>query len=154
MAELKLNVTADGVDLELVGDDLAIDYGLVSTIYAMLFTDARVEGLDPTVDPRGYPFEEPGAAWGSKLWTLERAKREPQTLVLARQYAQEGLAPLVSEGIAASVTVRAEFGDPKTFLFLEVTITRSTDRRWSTVWRGQEDATITNGPTAIRLLFR
>lgn len=156
MVELNLKITDKGPDLEIVGSDLAIDYGLVSTIHAMLFTDAREDEtqLERGENPRGYWADAPGERWGSKLWRLERAKRIPATLTLARQYAQEALARLVAEGIASSVTTEAEFGADRQTLLLRVTVTRSTDERWSDVWKAAEDTTITNGPTTLHVLFR
>lgn len=155
MVELNLKITDRGVDFEIAGSDLVIDYGLVSTIHAMLFTDARVDEskLQSGEDPRGYCLDTAGDRRGSKLWLLERSKRTNETLALARQYAQEALAPLVTRGIASAVAVEAEYGT-NVDLVLRVTVSRSSDQRWSDVWKAQGNQTITVGPTSVHLLFR
>lgn len=45
---------------------------------------------------------------GSRLWLLSRAKLTSETIVRAREYAEEALAWLVKDGIAARVVVEAE----------------------------------------------
>lgn len=45
---------------------------------------------------------------GSRLWLLTRAKLLPETVRQAREYAEEALAWLVKDGVAARVVVEAE----------------------------------------------
>jgi len=45
---------------------------------------------------------------GSRLWLLARAKLVPETAARAKEYAEEALAWLVADGVAARVEVQAE----------------------------------------------
>lgn len=45
---------------------------------------------------------------GSRLWLLSRSKLLPETVALAKEYAEEALAWLVDDGVAARVDVRTE----------------------------------------------
>lgn len=45
---------------------------------------------------------------GSRLWLLSRAKLTTETVIRAREYAEEALRWLVDDGIAAQVEVEAE----------------------------------------------
>jgi phage gp46-like protein len=45
---------------------------------------------------------------GSRLWLLSRAKVTQQTVIRAREYAEEALQWLVDDGVATRVTVTAE----------------------------------------------
>ena len=49
---------------------------------------------------------------GSKLHLLRREKDVSRVRVLAKQYAEEALAPLVDDGRATSITVAAAQGNP------------------------------------------
>lgn len=49
---------------------------------------------------------------GSKLHLLQREKDVSRVRVLAKQYAEEALAPLVDDGRATSITVAAAQGNP------------------------------------------
>lgn len=45
---------------------------------------------------------------GSRLWLLGRAKIVPETILRAKEYAEEALKWLVDDGVATSVEVQAE----------------------------------------------
>lgn len=55
------------------------------------------------------PLDIAGDRIGSRLWLLKREKQLPETLRRAEDYAREALAWLVTDGLAASVTVAAEW---------------------------------------------
>ena len=52
--------------------------------------------------------EIPNDRIGSRLWLLSRAKLTAETVARAREYAEEALAWLVEDGVAARVTVESE----------------------------------------------
>lgn len=52
-----------------------------------------------------------GDAFGSKLWLLQRAKLTDETISKAKDYVEESLKWMLSDGVAGSVAVEAERGD-------------------------------------------
>lgn len=103
-------------DISLDGADLATDGGLQTAVIMSLFTDRRAEPDDAipdgTDDRRGWWADAwpaaPGDLWGSRLWLLYREKDLPSVLTRAQQYAEESLAWMVADGVAAAVRVTAE----------------------------------------------
>lgn len=133
MTDLALIWDADLMtgDLAMAGADLATDDGLRTAVLISLFTDARAQADDvlpaETDDRRGwwgdFAPEVEGDRIGSRLWLLVREKRTPDLLVRAREYAEEALAWLVEDGVAAAVAVEAMlYGSAG--VALGVTITR------------------------------
>jgi phage gp46-like protein len=135
------------LDIALIGADLASDDGMNTAICLSLFTDARADDDDvlPVAggDRRGWwgdaYADTPGDVTGSKLWLLERAKQTPDVLVRAQQYAQDALAWMIEDGVAATIAVTASF-PLRGWLALSVVITRPTgpgrqhfDYVWKTV---------------------
>lgn len=104
-----------GADYALAALGFAEDDGLETAVILSLFTDRRAEDDDtlPSGDDRrgwwadAFPAA-PGDLIGSRLWLLHREKQIPQTLTRAREYAEEALAWLVDDGVAARVDVTAE----------------------------------------------
>ncbi|MFD3249470.1 phage GP46 family protein [Rahnella aquatilis] len=70
---------------------------------------------------------------GSKLHLLQREKDLSRVRVLARQYAEEALAPLVEDGRATSVTVTASQGNPGWLILLIEVVSASNDRQTFTL---------------------
>jgi phage gp46-like protein len=103
-------------DIALDGLDLQQDGGLNTAIIISLFTDRRANPDDRLPDAsanrRGWwgdaAATTPGALIGSRLWLLERSKITPETLRLAQEYAEEALAWLLADKVAASLTVTVE----------------------------------------------
>lgn len=60
--------------------------------------------------PLGSWWAEPSV--GSRLHELQREKDLPRVYVLARQYAEQALQPLIIDGRAQSITVTAERDRP------------------------------------------
>jgi phage gp46-like protein len=118
MSDLRLKWTAPFAgDLRIVANDLEIDDGLETAVVLSLFTDRRANDGDalPTAssDRRGWWGDAAPAVtddqFGSRLWLLGREKQEPAVLERAKTYAEEALAWLVTDGVAQTVTVTAEF---------------------------------------------
>jgi phage gp46-like protein len=125
------NTNAIG-DWVLAVGDLQTGQDLETACLVSLFTDkfATVDftPTDGTNDRRGWwadPYND--APLGSNLWQLERAKKTRDTLAFAQRYAQDALAWLVTDGVAASVVVDTRWlGNPvgSTMLGIAVAITK------------------------------
>ncbi len=121
-------------DIAVAKGDLVADAGLRTAILVSLFSDALArpddEIPDGTDDRRGWwgdtPVEgESADPIGSRLWLLARAKRTEETRRRAETYARDALAWMVTDGVAAAVTVSAAWGgDRGDHLQLLVTIER------------------------------
>lgn len=113
MSDLALIYDGHGCDLAMDGNDLQLDDGLQTSIIISLFSDRRARADDSLPgedgDRRGwwadaYSLIE-GDQIGSRLWLLSREKELTETLRRAKEYAEEALAWLVTDGIAARVEV-------------------------------------------------
>lgn len=102
-----------GADLALETFALASDDGLETAVVLSLFTDARARDDDTLpagqTDRRGwwaaaFPAVA-GDRFGSRLWLLRRSKQLQESLIVAREYAEEALAWLVEDGAASKVEV-------------------------------------------------
>jgi phage gp46-like protein len=112
------------------------DDGLSTCVLLSLFCDARARPTDRLpddalraqrggrADRRGWCGEalgEPGDAFGSRLWLLERETRSAATLRRAETYAGEALAWLVTDRLATEVTVTATpTGDAGMWLAIDI----------------------------------
>lgn len=125
------NVNASG-DWALATGDLQTDQDLETACLVSLFSDRLATPdfvpTDGTSDRRGWWADlYNDAPLGSNLWQLDRAKKTRDTLGLARRYAQDALAWLVADGVAASVLVDTRWlGNPtgSTMLGIAVAITK------------------------------
>lgn len=122
---------------------------LASAVYNSLFTDRKApEGWRPeVVDRRGWwgdgvaPEGEEPYELGSHLWLLRNEVATDDNALAARQYAQEALAWLVDERVAASVTVESGLiEDPRRGVWLAIRITDrqgeiAFDKRFERLWR-------------------
>jgi phage gp46-like protein len=92
--------------------DLVTGNELSTSVLISLFTDRRAnkdDVLPDGTDPRGWWADAmDGNKIGSRLWLLERARNLPETLRLAKDYAEEALKWLVADGIAKKVRVTVE----------------------------------------------
>lgn len=106
-----LTVVIDGQTIPL---GLNADEPLVRAVVISLFTWRRANPDDdlPGDLRQGWWGDSfpvvPNDKIGSRLWLLSRAKLLPSTVVRAREYAEEALAWLVTDGVAARVVVEAE----------------------------------------------
>lgn len=125
MADLALhwNAAVGAADLILNGADLALSAGLYEAVIISLFTDRRASADDELPDPlnadrRGwwgdYLADQAGDEIGSKLWLLKRAKMTRENVLKAKDYAEEALKWLVSDGVAKAVIVTTEALKPHT----------------------------------------
>lgn len=152
MADLLTAWTRSGGDWQLKAAALALDDGLHSAVVISLFTDRLAEPGDPLPQldlwapggRRGWwgdAFSDvPGDRIGSRLWLLARAKRLPEVLRQAEEYAQEALQWLVEDGVASGVQVTASTDASRDLLALEVVVVRSAQPqaryRFEAFWKG------------------
>lgn len=99
-------------DWQVAGPDLLANQDLATAILISLFSDARLPDgdapADGSQDPRGWWADTyTGDPIGSLLWTLKRAAiGDPDAfLVKAKDICDQALAWLLTDGVAASVTV-------------------------------------------------
>lgn len=130
MSDIALPWDSDfgAADFSVVAGDLLRDEGLYTAVLLSLFTDRRAEVGDAVEgsDRRGWWADEFNAdPIGSRLWLLERSKREPTVLARAETYATEALAWLLEDGVAESVSVVAGWLDaPRIGYYLDVSVLR------------------------------
>jgi len=106
-----------GCDLQLADSDLLTDDSLLTAVIISLFTDRQADPGDELPaggnDRKGWWGDTtlPGGKdkIGSRLWLLKREKQLPSVLARAKEYAEEALAWLVTDGhvLAVGVTVTA-----------------------------------------------
>lgn len=158
MSDLRILVGPDGCDLTVENGDLGVDVGLETLVLTALMTDRRAAGegvIDPgSDDPRGYWAESSDDPWGSRLWTLGRAKRTPEVLAAAATHARDALEWIVREGIASRYEVVTDWDDTQVAVVVSVTLWRGLDARWSSLWDGQSSDPTMAGVFSLRLLVR
>ena len=126
---------------------------LRTAVILALFTDARVPARHPLAhfadprDRRGWwgngvdvRADLGEAELGSLLWLLERAPLTEATLQWAQALAQEALAPLITQGLAAKIDIRAERNAQSNRLDLLIQIyaqngTTLFNQKFELVWR-------------------
>ena len=149
MTDLALEwIGSVGADLVLDGPDLKTDDGLFTACLISLFTDRRArpddELPDNTGDRRGWwgdQFNEvEGDLIGSRLWLLERSKALPVVLLKAKEYAEEALAWLTEDKVAAGIFIETSWIEEnglKIGVLIIVTITRPDGSvgRFDYVWK-------------------
>ena len=136
MTDIALIWNGHEADLAIENGDLVLDDGLHTSTVISLFSDRRARADDRLPgaedDRRGWPGDAwpqvPGDQIGSRLWLLSREKELAETLRRAREYAQQGLAWMLEDGIAARVEVDVTV--PKRgWLRLSITLQRSDGSR-------------------------
>lgn len=101
-------------DWQLSGAALLSGSDLQTAVLLSVFTD-RTANPDDTIpdgsgDPRGWWGDQGQAVpLGSRLWLLDRAKQNDDTLQKAHDYLTECLKWLIDDGVAARVDVLVEW---------------------------------------------
>lgn len=101
-------------DWKLSGPDLQSGSDLATAVLLSAFTDrtANPDDVIPdgTGDPRGWWGDQGETVpIGSRLWLLDRAKQNDDTLTRAHDYLTECLKWLIDDGVAARVDVLVEW---------------------------------------------
>lgn len=105
--DIGLTPIPDGA--EDVARDVDLDYGIDTSVYLSLFTDARGDpetARDPN-DLRGWWGDNYGTPIGSRLWELTYGKATDEAVSNAGIWAEDALRWMVDAGIALSVTAEA-----------------------------------------------
>ncbi|MES2615429.1 MAG: phage GP46 family protein [Bdellovibrionota bacterium] len=132
MSDLLFDFFENDMALDLVvnNSEVQVDESLKSAVLVSLFTDVRCEKTElPSGETlqRGY-FGDGifGEKTGSKLWLLERAKYTNDVLIKAKEYAQNALNWLVTDGLAKEVGVQTYFNEKKKMI-LNITLFKNND---------------------------
>jgi phage gp46-like protein len=114
MADIEFftDITGTEFDYQLLNGALAAEHDIKTAVMISLFTDRRADEGDALPDPRGskrgwWADAMMGRQIGSRLWLLGREKQLNDVVRRAREYAEEALAWLVTEGVARNVQVQA-----------------------------------------------
>lgn len=161
MSDLRVSITEQGADLELVAGDLAVSSGLEEAVLVSLYSDARATedeaGARGLSDPRGWWGEDSGDRFGSKLWQLSQGKLTTATLRVIEDHVRESLGWMRAEGIVDQVDARATINSRnRSMVEIDVVLRRGTARLWSELWDGVatgQSPRSTVGAATIRLLF-
>ncbi|MCI0429745.1 MAG: phage GP46 family protein [Rhodospirillales bacterium] len=137
-------------DFALAGADLQLGGQLASAVAISLFTWARARADDPLPAP-----DAPRQGWwgdsfaatagdriGSRLWLLQRETLTDDTIRRARAYAEEALAWLIEDKVAARVEVIAERQELNRLALLvrvHRTDGRAVELRFEDLWRAIND---------------
>ncbi len=109
--------TLGSADLSIIDNDLSTDRGLLTAAALSLFTDRRAEDDDippsgDARDRRGWWGDEfaviTGDKFGSRLWLLDRSKRQNETILRAEEYVREALAWMLEDRVVSRVDVTVE----------------------------------------------
>lgn len=147
MSDIAIEFKGDHFDIEVLNGDLKQDDGLETAIIISLFSNRRVtaEELPTSHDNKqGYWADQFADALndktGSRLWTLQREKRQVEVLRRAEDYARESLGWLIEDGVASSVLASAQFMDGVTNAWeLMISVQRPSGRtsRYQVLWDKQ-----------------
>jgi len=90
-------------DIRVIGGDISLDDGILTSIAASIHTDRRVDGQ------RGWWADAiEGENFGSRLWTLDDRNR-PESQRLARDYIAESLQWMIDDGQVKSFEITVSF---------------------------------------------
>lgn len=104
------------IDASIEDDDLAVDLGLRTSVLLSLFIDRRAEDDDALPgedeDRRGWWGDElaaqGGDLMGSRLWLLDRSKRQADVVQRAEEMVREALAWMIEDRVAEKLDVDVE----------------------------------------------
>jgi phage gp46-like protein len=159
LADLALVWGSGSGDFAIADSDLASDRGLVTAVLLSLFTDRRAQDDDvppsgDATDRRGWWADQfaavEGDKIGSRLWLLDRSKRDNEALLRADEYARECVAWMLEDGVIESADFEV---DAATALLIGVTLHRPgkdpVSLRFAHVWGNFEAGAITAAPPAF-----
>ncbi len=127
-----------GPGYDFVNDNgIQTEEGLETAIIISLFSNRRA--TEQELRLAGLESDHLGGWWGdsfpeidgdvlgSKLWLLERGKRQQATLDDAERYADEALVWLVDDKVAETVTPTASFFEDTSLLIIAIEVERPDD---------------------------
>lgn len=133
-------------DWQVEAGQITIGGDLETAVLVSLFTDRVLppdaQSPDRSTDPRGWWADTyRGQPIGSLLWTLSRAVKTSATALLStvQGMCQDALAWLISDGVAATISVKT-FWESPTMIGIIVVITESAGNvstfKYSWAWNG------------------
>lgn len=147
MSDIALKFKGDHFDIGIKDGDLEKDEGLETAIIISLFSNRRVTDEElptGTTNKQGYwadqYSERANDKTGSRLWTLQREKRLPETLRRAEDFAKEALGWLIDDGVASSIGATAQNIDGTTNaweLFIDIKRPSGRTNRYQVLWDKQ-----------------
>lgn len=142
-------------DWSLAEGDLETGQDLETACLVSIFTDRLAETdyapTDGTTDRRGWWGDlYSDRPLGSRIWELERAKKNRGTLGLAQRYALDAMQWLIDDGVATDVLVNTQWVTP-TMLGIAIAITKpnGTVSRFMFGWVWSGLATV---PSPVRMI--
>lgn len=146
MSDIALYLENNCFDLKIEENDLVADEGLETAVAISLFTDKRVsdeELPDLETNKRGwwgdmFPTEDLDKI-GSRLWTLDRSKVNPETLSRMNELCKESLEWMKEDGISGEIAINSEYNESK-HMITTIQISRPDEEieRFSVLWDKQE----------------
>lgn len=115
MSDLLFDFFDDEYQLDLVlnNSEIQTDESLRMPVLVSLFTDARCEKNEI---PKGQTSQKGfwgdailGEKTGSKLWLLDKSKLNNETLIKYKEYAQDALKWMITDGIAKEIKITSEY---------------------------------------------
>lgn len=111
MTDIAINYENQGFVITKQGSNFLLDESLRTSVILSLFCDRRApetENLEPFLR-RGY-WADPlfDDEWGSLLWLLLGKKITKETVAMAKQYCEDALEWMVTDGLAEKVSVLVE----------------------------------------------
>lgn len=101
------------LDIVLNNSEIQTDESLKIPVFISLFTDARCEENEVPkgqYSRRGFWGDAIfGEKTGSKLWLLERAKYNNETLIKLKEYAKNSLQWMITDGLAKEIDITTDF---------------------------------------------
>ena len=145
MTDIALIIVDDCITMGFENGDLTGDDGLETAVLISLFTDQRVaeSELPPgDTEKRGWWgdlfAENTGDKIGSKLWLLDRSKREQSTEAAAEARVKQALKWMIDDGEAKKVTAVAAFDSlGRLQIKIEITRPQGDKDKFSFAWDSQ-----------------
>ena len=116
LSDIQLTQTDQGYyDFEIANGDFVMTNGLDTALIISLFADARADNSEVPVPilRRGWwgdlVSDYPTYQTGSKLWLLNQARSNLETLNLSKTYMQNSLSWLTDDKLASKINVDAAF---------------------------------------------
>jgi phage gp46-like protein len=145
MTDIKLIFDEEtGFDIAIENGDLVPEPGLETSVLLSLFLDRRADDdddlPDSSNDRRGWWADSfpdvDGDMVGSRLWLLSRSKEENDTLIKAKEYAEEAMQWMIEadDPAAKSIEVTASHVRPGV-LGLLVQIYKPDGTKYEKLWK-------------------
>ena len=144
MSDIKLNITeSNELDVAILNGDLETDDGLQTAVYLSLFTNRRAKSTETKTDTLGGWWADETLPdkdqIGSLLWTLQRETLTQETILKAKQYAEDSLSWMTADGVAEEILVTVSRSGIFGISFdIVIKSPKSLIHRYKILWRSQD----------------